>query len=429
MSQPANQFHIPTPPTRSDLETWDTYLTTWRTYWRALGQVWRTEPEIDAKRQDELARRRTIVPDIKQGIYPFKDIKLSRADIEWLLATHENGRGPVDWNDESQHEREGLDLRGADLSRVNLQNLPLTGLRGGLNTNDRRDVTATERDMAAINLEQANLSKAQLQRVNLRRAHLRGADLTWAQLQNADLRGAQLQRVNLSNADLSGTYLQRTELENTTLDGVILSDTPYGAAFLADVRWGDANLAVVDWRHVKKLGDEYLARQWIGSQGQVKEKRVRLSEYRAAVRANRQLATMLRDQGLNEDADRFAYRAQVLQRKVLGLQGNVLMYAFSLLLDILAGYGYRPGRFIFSYLLVIVAFAAVYYGFTQVTMHPLSLDGALIFSITSFHGRGFFPSGFSYNDPVTIVAALEAFIGLILEISFIATFTRRFFSR
>jgi hypothetical protein len=46
----------------------------------------------------------------------------------------------------------------------------------------------------------------------------------------------------------------------------------------------------------------------------------RLELYRAAVRANRQLATALRDQGLNEDADRFGYRAQVLQRRVLRRQ-------------------------------------------------------------------------------------------------------------
>ena len=61
------------------------------------------------------------------GIYPFRDIKLSRVDIEWLLETHENGRGPVDWSDEHQREREGLDLRGADLG-----DLPLAGICGGL---------------------------------------------------------------------------------------------------------------------------------------------------------------------------------------------------------------------------------------------------------------------------------------------------------
>ena len=78
----------------------------WKTYWKAQGCRWRTEPEIDAQRQMYLAERRNIVPGIEKGIYPFKDVepKLTRADVEWLLATHENNRGPVDWNDESQEK-------------------------------------------------------------------------------------------------------------------------------------------------------------------------------------------------------------------------------------------------------------------------------------------------------------------------------------
>src|SRR5258706_12608495 len=97
----------------------------WRAYWKTQGQPWRTESEIDAKRQKYLAGRRVIVTEFEKGIYPFKNIKLSRADIEWLLATHENGRGYVDWSDESQRNRKGLDLRGADLRQVDLSELPL----------------------------------------------------------------------------------------------------------------------------------------------------------------------------------------------------------------------------------------------------------------------------------------------------------------
>src|SRR5258708_28161716 len=109
MSQPVNQFHIPTPPTVNDVEALSTtYLTAWRTYWRVWGQLWRTEPEIDIERQKYLAERRAMLSDTEKGIYPFKGVRLSRADIEWLLATHENGRGLVDWSDESQREREGL---------------------------------------------------------------------------------------------------------------------------------------------------------------------------------------------------------------------------------------------------------------------------------------------------------------------------------
>src|SRR6266702_7966436 len=101
-------------------------------YWESRGQPWRRMAEIDEERQKFLAERRSITPNLERDIYPFKDIKLDRADVEWLLVTHENGRGPIDWSDKSQRERWGLDLRGANLCQVDLSFLPLARLRGGL---------------------------------------------------------------------------------------------------------------------------------------------------------------------------------------------------------------------------------------------------------------------------------------------------------
>ena len=75
---------------------------------------WRTEPEIDAARQQFLGQRLMVVVDIYQGVYPFKDIRLTRADVEWLLANHEQGRGPVDCSDATQSKRQGIDERGVD---------------------------------------------------------------------------------------------------------------------------------------------------------------------------------------------------------------------------------------------------------------------------------------------------------------------------
>src|SRR2546421_6715013 len=120
----------------------------WKTYWEAQGQPWRTEPEIDMGRQKYLAERRSITPNIEQGIYSFKDIKLSRADVEWLLATHENGRGPVEWSDMHQREREGVDVRGADLRRTDLRKLPLARLIGGLKWDEWENATQDQRAMA-----------------------------------------------------------------------------------------------------------------------------------------------------------------------------------------------------------------------------------------------------------------------------------------
>ena len=156
-----------------------------------------------------------------------------------------------------------------------------------------------------------------------------------------------------------------------------------------------------------------------------------MQEYLLAVRANRQLATALGDQGLNEQAAHFAYRAKVCQRVVLRRQGKLLGYGGSLLLDGIAGYGYKPLRSLLTYLLMIIGFAGIYYLLRDAVSPSLSPLDALVFSVTSFHGRGFAPSTqtTSLHSPLTLVAAVEAVVGLVIEITFIATFTQRFFNQ
>jgi uncharacterized protein YjbI with pentapeptide repeats len=398
--QDGTEMLAPTHPTRDDRDEW-------KAYWKAQDQLWRTEPEIDDERQTYLAQCRAIMPNIEQGIYPFKDIKLSRADVEWLLATHENGRGPVDWRDESQHQREGLDLRGADLRHMDLLNLPLACTHGGLTWKEwdqAFDTAPDERAVAGAHLERANLQEAHLEgadlcgvhleganltgayveganlidahleganlpRIHLERAHLLGAyleganlsrafleetDFSWAHLEGtcleeaclrraklfetylggADLRGSHLQGTDLTRALLKGMQISTTDLERvrkwklnfptslppadlrstffdktTKLDGINLGNKEQGFVTLADVDWGGVNLAVVDWNQIDKLGDERKA-----------EQQNHLDEYKVAVRANRQLAVVLRDQGLNEQAGYFTYHAQVLQRRAISLQ-------------------------------------------------------------------------------------------------------------
>jgi hypothetical protein len=154
-----------------------------------------------------------------------------------------------------------------------------------------------------------------------------------------------------------------------------------------------------------------------------------LSEYRVAVRANRQLAVALQAQGLNEEAAKFSYRAQKLQRVVLRLQKKSGSYLFSIFLDLLVGYGYRPSRSVIWYLATIFVFALAYHFLGGLSFYP---PDAFVFSVMSFHGRGFFPAlsqEINLHNPLVMLAALEAIIGLLIEISFIATFTQRFFGR
>ena len=399
----------------------------WHKFWISQQQPWRTEPEIDQKRQHYLAQRLEIRPDLEHGIYAFKDIQLSRADIEWLLFNHEDGAGPVNWEDESQRRFDGLDLRGANLKQVDLSHLPLARIRGGLTWDEWDDAPKPQRSMATVLMQGANLRGAHLEGARFRGAHLEGASLKYTYLEAAQLRYTHLERANLE-----GAFLERTDLYRA-----IISDEKRMGPSLVDIHWGDANLSIMKWSQVSILGDEYEARQQ-SRHGKLKDKATRIEGYEVAVRANRQLAVALQTQGLNEDAARFAYRAQVLQRVVLRLQAfqsqvslwhrvrRLGSYIFSLFLDLLAGYGYQPAKTLFWYLFVIACFTTAYALFGRLPPFP----DALVFSFMSFHGRGFFPSlstETNLHNPLVILAAAEAVIGLFIEISFIATFTKRFF--
>ena len=77
--------------------------TEWLHYWRSFGdryvaddEPWRTQPLISPERQQLLAARLAVAPDIEESRFPFKDIALTRADIEWLLDAHRDGQGPLE---------------------------------------------------------------------------------------------------------------------------------------------------------------------------------------------------------------------------------------------------------------------------------------------------------------------------------------------
>src|SRR5205807_9961673 len=96
----------------------------------------------------------------------------------------------------------------------------------------------------------------------------------------------------------------------------------------------------------------------------------------------------------------FSYQAQKLQRVVLRRQRKFGSYFFSGFLDLLAGYGYRPMRSVLWYLAIILAFALSYYAFGHLSLWP---PDAFVYSLTSFHGRGFFPGlegKHSLHDPL-----------------------------
>ena len=171
----------------------------WRDYWRAHNQPWRTEQEIENQRQVELHNWRSTLPSIGQSRYPFRGVKLNRADVEWLLASHESGQGPIEWTPDVQYKAHlGLDVRGADLRKARLAGLPLASMRGGLSSEVWSLATDVQREDASVHLEGADLRDAHLEGADLCGAHLEGADLRDAHLEGADLRGAHLEGADLA---------------------------------------------------------------------------------------------------------------------------------------------------------------------------------------------------------------------------------------
>jgi len=399
-------------PSNEDLEAWNAY-------WKAQGQSWRTEPEIDPERKKFLADRLNKSPDIEKGIYPFKDIeqKLTRADLEWLLAADENGQGQVDWNNWTS--RKGLDLRGADLRGLKLTGLPLANMRGGLDWNEKLQKTCKQQKDAAVHLEKAKL----------RYAHLEGAILRYAYLEEASLSHAHLEGAYMKYAHLRGVNLQGAFLDSATdLKEISLSDEHCVGPHVAGVHWGEVDLSVVDWSQVKLLGDENEARQEKGKVKSKEEKEELVWDYRKAVRAYQQLAVALQSQGQAEAATHFAYRGQVVQRVILRLQRKVGAYIFSWLLALLTGYGSKPERTLYWYAGVIVSFAVIYSILGMIVGFHWAWYEPLLFSFKEFHGRGFFAEQ-SIPSALQTTAALEAFFGLFIEAGLISAFTQRFFGK
>ncbi len=317
----------------------------WNMYWERQGQPWRTQPEIDTERQKYLERRRHRLFKENKLVAPLKDVQLSRADIEWLLATHEHGRGPVDWSDPEQRTRKGLHLCRADLRKVDLSKLPLANA-------DLSDAHLEGAMLSSAHLENANLAYTHLENANLSHAHLEHALLVEAHLEGGNLIGSHLEGAMLMYAYLQGADLTTCFLgAQTNLNGVTLFSQEMGGVILADVHWGDVNLAVVDWSVLSILGDERVAQQQQDTDRTPYAKILLVEFLKRATRAYRQLSVVLRNQGFNEEAASFAYRAQLMQRKVFWYTRKAGRYLISLFLDLLAGYGFKPWRSFLAYLI------------------------------------------------------------------------------
>lgn len=360
--------------------------------------------KLKAERIAEL--RAAYEANIAFGRPPYVDVEIqSTEEFLWILQER-NWSG---WGDSAER----ANFSGARFSRwVYLHNARLVG--ANLAGADLRIA-----QLRGANLWGANLSHANLAEAVLSNSTLYEADLTCANLQRADMRGADMLSATLVGANLKFIWVDA---------GTIFADVKLDASTeVGGVAWNNVQLTQVDWSQIPTLGDELAI-------ATSKNRRDRIAKYRDVAQAYHGLAVALRVQGMLETASLFRLREQRFLRKALLLEFHLPSWIGSLLLDWVAGYGERPARAFRTYAITVSMFAAGYYVLTNWSQaRPDVRDArlrwyeALVLSLSAFHGRGFFPQSLSLGDPVAVLAAIEAVIGLFIELIFIATFSRRFF--
>lgn len=332
-----------------------------------IGEKWGEFPSPE--RQAELAQRlQEWEQDHDHGNRsgPLAQSKLTGADVYWLAALAAGAGDVVVGTQQLKEPFVGLStlhleganlahthLEGASLSHAHLEGAILVGaqleganlIRAQLEGTDLREVHLKGANLSAAQLkgvfllwaqlEGTDLSQAHLEEAHLRNtrlegaflvdAQLKGADLSYTHLEGAFLRGAQLQAVNLTGANLSGADLREATLDrDTKLVEAVFDST----LRVADVAWNGVSLVRVDWQRIPRLGDEAAAHQVpVSSIESISMQRA--ENYQAAARAYRQLAISLRSQGITDAADRFTYRALIMQRKALWLESKLPMTGFT----------------------------------------------------------------------------------------------------
>lgn len=399
---------------------------------------------IGNTRAQELAE--ITAKNLAAGLAPYNGVRVSSpAELKWIL--HRNKWSGELYSIESNADLRGAILDGLDLSGVRLARADLGGARFagallvGADFVDARLIGAdlvradcsqadfSNADLTGAKLELTNLSRAKLEAANLSNARLIGTNASRVEATMVNMRGTLLRNVDLSGANLRETITDRT---TRLIEPVLDTQTCLG-----DMQLSDIPLTRILWQQIPRLGDERLI---LEAKRRDRSKKASgdlsvAAAYRSTARAYRGLSIALRSQGLLIAASNYRLREQVLERKASFREGRMVSWIFSWLLFIVAGYGERPARSFAAYLLVLLGFTAAYLGLGSGVLggsahHELSSPlAALIFSVTSFHGRGFFPGSIALGDPIAALAAAEAVLGLFIEITFIAAFTQRFFAR
>ena len=173
----------------------------WQAYWDARGMRYRRDPEISEDRQAAFTQLQQLRSDA-----PFREIELSRADVEWLFWNSRTNRTNGEGETESIAKKLGLESFELGFG-------PDPDLTGAVFINAKLDYLY----YPAAKLQNASFYEGNLEFAFLVGADLRNADLRYANLKNAFLSDANLQGAMLDDADLQGANLSDAQLQGATL--------------------------------------------------------------------------------------------------------------------------------------------------------------------------------------------------------------------
>jgi hypothetical protein len=211
----------------------------------------------------------------------------------------------------------------------------------------------------------------------------------------------------------------------------LLNEAALDRASLDQTTFDNTNLSVVDWKKVPILGDEVTAQTAKDATGKRKSRQQRITDYQAAVRAYRRLAVALQANGLSAESANYLYRASIMERRLARHERRFGAYFFSVLLAVLAGYGYRLGRIVFAYLSVVLFFAALFLGARYLgggAIDVTQVTDSLQISLNAIHGRVFFVQ-FGLDTAQSWIATIESVVGILIEGVFVAMLIQRFFGK
>ncbi len=142
------------------------------------------------------------------------------------------------------------------LQELNADRVPLVGV----------DVSSAF--LQGLDLRGANLTRSDFSSADLRNADFASVDFTFADLNSANLRGAHLEYAKLMQADLRGSDLNGSSLVNADLSGASLDDADLSSADLNHIVWQHlGSVKGANIHQVKNAPEGFVA--WAMSRGAV----------------------------------------------------------------------------------------------------------------------------------------------------------------